>query len=605
MIFPILVVWLCVMMMIIVTSIMGGFVERVQDSNRQLQGDVVIEARASLAGWPYYEELQRDLAKMPEVELTTPVIQAWGLINLPDQRYNNVAQIVGIDPAARAKISRFGQSLFWQNAAPKEAAEDLASALPATGDALQQAAYKSLAEARKKTNLLLDAPLPQALKGNQIALGMGAGFVCLVLAGLTFYGIWRPLARWQRIRLLLALILISVTGWSWWATWQGANLSKQKDLRQDQLEIANSRAVRAARTYEFSFQLPSEKKFQTRADLLAALLPPEPTFTPPPGVLDLFGTKANMPANGGCVVGIDVVPMYRRDRRGNYLHSSTPPYFKALLTVVPVTPRGSAIVDNADTRDFVIVDDSYTRFYELDKTAVYAPFAKVQEMARMQAGIDSNDRPTPARCNELQLRIKNSDDPGVLRDVTDRINEKIAQLVERHPDLMGLNVNAQTWEEKQIQYIRAVRNEKNMITFILGLMSLVVLVVIFLIFYMIVRDKTKDIGIIKALGGSEEGVAGIFMMYGLFIGAVGGLLGMISGVVFVWHTNEIHEWIFRTFGVMIWDRKVYMFDRIPDTVNWNEVLIYVGAAIVAGLVGALIPAIVAGSQNPVKAVRYE
>jgi lipoprotein-releasing system permease protein len=122
---------------------------------------------------------------------------------------------------------------------------------------------------------------------------------------------------------------------------------------------------------------------------------------------------------------------------------------------------------------------------------------------------------------------------------------------------------------------------------------------------MIVRDKTRDIGIIKAVGGSEEGVAMIFLAYGLFIGIVGGVLGMISGVEFVLHTNEIHEFIYRMTGRMIWDRSVYMFDEIPHTVNPHEVAWYFVAALIAGVIGALIPAIVAGSEDPVKAVRYE
>ena len=150
-----------------------------------------------------------------------------------------------------------------------------------------------------------------------------------------------------------------------------------------------------------------------------------------------------------------------------------------------------------------------------------------------------------------------------------------------------------------------MQNEKTMMTFILLLMSVVVLVVIFLIFYQIVRDKTRDIGIIKAVGGSEVGVAGIFLSYGLMIGIVGGGLGALTGALFVTHTNEIHEWIFQTTGIIIWDRSVYLFDRIPDTINPWEVAIYFGMALAAGILGALIPAIVAGSEDPVKAVRYE
>ena len=138
----------------------------------------------------------------------------------------------------------------------------------------------------------------------------------------------------------------------------------------------------------------------------------------------------------------------------------------------------------------------------------------------------------------------------------------------------------------------------------MGLMSLVV-VVIFLIFYMIVRDKTRDIGIIKAVGGSELGVLAIFLMYGLFIGVVGGALGLVSGIEFVTHTNEIHEWIYHVSGVIIWDRSVYLFDRIPDVVNYREVAVYYLLAMIAGVLGAAIPAIFAGLEDPVKAVRYE
>ena len=144
----------------------------------------------------------------------------------------------------------------------------------------------------------------------------------------------------------------------------------------------------------------------------------------------------------------------------------------------------------------------------------------------------------------------------------------------------------QTWDEKQAKYLGAVQNEKVMVIFILGLMSLVVVVVIFLIFYMIVRDKTRDIGIIKAVGGSEEGVAGIFLTFGLFIGVVGGGLGVLGGWLFVTHTNEIHEWIFRTTGIVIWDRSVYLFDRIPDVVRASDVIVYFIVAVLAGVLGA-------------------
>src|ERR1035437_2165637 len=109
--FPILAVWLCVMMMIIVTSIMGGFVERAQQVNRDLNGDLVISG-LSFAGWPYYEELGDSLhKKFPEIVDWTPLVRGYGLINLPDRGATRGVQVVGVDPVGRAKVSKFRQSL--------------------------------------------------------------------------------------------------------------------------------------------------------------------------------------------------------------------------------------------------------------------------------------------------------------------------------------------------------------------------------------------------------------------------------------------------------------------------------------------------------------
>src|ERR1700748_1674524 len=83
-IFPVLVVWLCVMMLIIVTSIMGGFVERVRSANRELLGDIIISSGVSTRGFSGYDDLRKELqAKVPEIEATTPVVQAFSILYAP------------------------------------------------------------------------------------------------------------------------------------------------------------------------------------------------------------------------------------------------------------------------------------------------------------------------------------------------------------------------------------------------------------------------------------------------------------------------------------------------------------------------------------------
>jgi lipoprotein-releasing system permease protein len=134
---------------------------------------------------------------------------------------------------------------------------------------------------------------------------------------------------------------------------------------------------------------------------------------------------------------------------------------------------------------------------------------------------------------------------------------------------------------------------------------------IFCIFYMIVVEKTKDIGIIKSVGSTSTGVAGIFLGYGLAIGIVGSMLGLLFGYLIVTYINEIHTWIGHVTEKLtgepfyMWNPEVYAFDTIPNTMNPHEVFWIVLIAIASSVLGALVPAIRAARMNPVEALRWE
>src|SRR5580698_6938214 len=108
-IFPILVVWLCVMMLIIVTSIMGGFVDRVRDANRDLFGDIVISSGTSTHGFSGYDALQADLKKefKGDIEASTPVVEAYAILYVPETSQSFPALLVGVNPLEREKVARF------------------------------------------------------------------------------------------------------------------------------------------------------------------------------------------------------------------------------------------------------------------------------------------------------------------------------------------------------------------------------------------------------------------------------------------------------------------------------------------------------------------
>jgi lipoprotein-releasing system permease protein len=167
-------------------------------------------------------------------------------------------------------------------------------------------------------------------------------------------------------------------------------------------------------------------------------------------------------------------------------------------------------------------------------------------------------------------------------------------------------VQIQTWEEKQARFIGAVEKEKYLVTTLFGVISLVAVFLVGCIFYMIVQQKTRDIGVVKSVGATSLGVANIFLIYGAAVGVVGGAMGSIIGTVFVWYINEFQDllaWI--SPQAKIWSPEVYSFERIPNHVNVRDVIVVYVVAIIASMVGSVIAAVRAARIWPVEALRYE
>jgi lipoprotein-releasing system permease protein len=125
------------------------------------------------------------------------------------------------------------------------------------------------------------------------------------------------------------------------------------------------------------------------------------------------------------------------------------------------------------------------------------------------------------------------------------------------------------------------------------------------IFFMIVAEKTRDIGILKALGASNLGVMKIFLSYGLLLGAVGAGLGTALGLSLTININEVEHFLSKVTGSEIFPRQVYYFDSIPtDIQSWSVVLVNVGALAIA-IFASVLPSLRAALLHPVRALRYE
>ena len=279
------------------------------------------------------------------------------------------------------------------------------------------------------------------------------------------------------------------------------------------------------------------------------------------------------------------------------------------LTILPLTSRGT-IAENPIPVAMRNIDDSRTKVYEIDKICVYVDFKLFQEYLSMGPLERVDGSFTEPRASQLLVSLKDGKDYNKampkIEEVWNEFLGTLAGNVTRYEADLLSGVGVDTWETRQQAFIQAVEKEKVLVTILFGIISVVAIVLIGVVFYMIVLQKTRDIGIIKSLGATSVGVAMIFIMYGAIIGVIGGILGILTGTTVVANINEIQSWL-AAFNpsLQVWSPEVYTFDRIPSVVKPSVIAAVFLMAVLTSTLGALVPAMKAAWVWPVKTLRYE
>lgn len=236
----------------------------------------------------------------------------------------------------------------------------------------------------------------------------------------------------------------------------------------------------------------------------------------------------------------------------------------------------------AHTADFVVTDHFRSDMSMIDSMVV---FVALEDLQQLQAMYNMG--------TSLEIKLSDYD-----RDVEAALNELCAIF----PDYQ---FEVKTWKEIGGPVISAIAVERSILNVLLFLIIAVAGFGILAIFYMIVVEKTRDIGILKSLGASNWGVMGIFVSYGLLLGIVGSGLGTLGGIAFTNHINEIERFLSKMTGQDVFPRDIYFFDKIPVELNfWMLLWVNMGAIAIA-TAASVLPAMRAAMLHPVRALRFD
>jgi lipoprotein-releasing system permease protein len=248
-----------------------------------------------------------------------------------------------------------------------------------------------------------------------------------------------------------------------------------------------------------------------------------------------------------------------------------------------ILPQGKATIIGTipSIQSFRVVAIFQTGMQQYDTSFVFIPLAAAQNLFQH-----------PNAATQIQVYVT---DPDHDEDIKQAIQTTLA----------NTQINIQDWRQNNDSFLAAVTVEGNVMFLILTLIILVAAFNVISSLIMMVKDKARDIAILRTMGASSGAILRIFLMCGASVGVLGTLIGFALGTVFCIYIENIRQFVQKLTGTPLFDPTVYYLEQLPAKLDWHQVTEVILMSFALSLLATIYPSWRAARIDPIEALRRE
>ena len=162
-----------------------------------------------------------------------------------------------------------------------------------------------------------------------------------------------------------------------------------------------------------------------------------------------------------------------------------------------------------------------------------------------------------------------------------------------------------SWADMNSSLFSALKVERNVMFIILSLIIIVAAFNIISGLTILVKNKTKDIGILKSIGVQNKSIVKIFFLVGILIGTSATIFGIFLGVTFSLYVENLRQFLSNTFNISLFPEEIYFLSKMPSEINISSITLIALCSIFITIIVSIFPAMKAAKLDPIKSLKYE